>query len=399
MLELREAQKIVMEQVRPRPPESIALEEAAGRVLAEAVVADRDQPPCDVSAMDGYAVRSADARDAGALLQVQGEVFAGSLRPERAVGAGEAYRIMTGAAVPPGADAVVMVEYTEKVGEDGVRLDRSVSRGDHIRVQGEARRAGEILVEAGASLGAIEVGLLATAGRVRLAVGPRPRVAVLSTGDEVVPPDAAPAPHQIRNSNGPMLAALVTGAGGVPGPMMSSGDDLDDLRRAVREGLAADILVAIGGVSMGEADRVGDAFHLEGVERLFHKVATKPGKPLWFGRRGETLVFGLPGNPVSSLLCFLLYVGPAMRAMTGCTRPLPRTVPVRLAGSLKASRDRSTYHPVVLESVEDGWQARPPDYTGSGDLAALARADALAVVPAGGPSANPGDRVPVLLLG
>jgi len=195
-----------------------------------------------------------------------------------------------------------------------------------------------------------------------------------------------------------MLAALIEKAGGLPGPVLLTGDGIDEIRAAVRAGLEADILVAIGGVSMGEADRVGEAFVAEGVEQIFHKVAMKPGKPIWFGRRGSTLVFGLPGNPVSSYVGFRLFVEPAMRARAGAFAPLPRMVKVRLAGALKVLRDREAYHPVTLESDEQGWLARPVSSTGSGDLASLGEAEALVLTAAGGAPAGGGELLPALLL-
>lgn len=398
MIPRDEAQRIVLEQAERLPVERVPLIEAAGRIAAEPVVADRDQPPFDASAMDGFALRSADAAAPGAELRVIGEVFAGDPRPERPVGEGEAYRIMTGAPVPPGADAVVMVEHTEALGRDRVRIGREAKARANIRYRGEARRAGDTLLPAGRLIRAESVGLLATVGAAEVQVGGRCRVAVLSTGEEVVPPEATPAPHQIRNSNGPMLSALVAEAGGLPGPVLLTGDELEEIRGAVRRGLEADILVAIGGVSMGEADRVGQAFLEEGVEQIFHKVAMKPGKPIWFGRRGSTLVFGLPGNPVSSYVGFRLFVEPAMRARSGAAEVMPSLVTVSLARPLKVLRDREVWHPVTLEGDEQGWKARPVPSTGSGDLASLGEAQALVRTVAGGPPAEAGSLLPALPL-
>jgi molybdopterin molybdotransferase len=398
MLTREKAQEIILETARELPAERLSLGEAAGRILRETVVADRDQPPFDASAMDGIAVRAGDCARPGTVLGLLGTIFAGDPRPERTVGEGETYRIMTGAPVPPGADAVVMVEHTAAEGPDRVRVDREPSRGDHIRYRGEARRAGDPLVPAGASLREQEIGLLATVGKVSVTVGARPRVSIVSTGDEIVPPQETPAPHQIRNGNGPMLASLASGAGGVPGPVLLCGDDLEEVRSAVRHALEADILVAIGGVSMGEADRVGEAFAGEGVESIFHKVAMKPGKPLWFGSRGDTLVFGLPGNPVSSFVGFHVFVEPAMRRMMGASRVLPREASVRMTGTLRVLRDRETFHPVRLEASREALLAHPVPSTGSGDLAALGDADALAITAAGRPPVENGCILPALLL-
>jgi molybdopterin molybdotransferase len=398
MIDRKKAQDIILAAATPQPSETVPLEKAAGRVLREAAVADRDQPPCDNSAMDGFALRAADATEPGAELRILGDILAGDPSPGRPAGRGEAYRIMTGAPMPPGADTVVMVEHTEAAGEGRVRLGRAAEAGRHIRRRGEARRAGEELVAAGTTLGPAEIGLLASVGLARVPVGRRPRVAVLSTGDEIVPVESDPLPHQLRNGNGPMLAARAVAAGASVGPPLWSGDALDDLRAATRAGLEAEILVATGGVSMGEADRVGQAFAAEGVEQVFHRVAVKPGKPLWFGRRGETLVFGLPGNPVSCLVGFLLFVEPALRRMAGCGRPHPPTVRARLTAALRSLREREAYHPVALEPGEGGWRAAPVPSTGSADLASLAVADALAITPAGGPSPGAGDPVEILLL-
>jgi molybdopterin molybdotransferase len=384
MLAVSEAQALVLQHARPLPPETAALTPAIlGLVLAEDVASDLDMPPYDKALMDGYAVRAADLPEGRGDLTVIEEVTAGQT-PRRAVGGGQATRIMTGAPLPEGADAVVMVERTRQLDGTGVRVEDAPPKpGQNILQRGREMRDGETVLRTGAVLRPQEFGLLATVGRSALRVHPAPRVAVLSTGDEVVEAPQMPGPGQIRNGNGPMLTAQVARAGGVPNYLGIARDRPESLRPLIAEGLRASVLVLSGGVSAGKLDLVPGALQDLGVAAHFHKVAMKPGKPVFFGTRGDTLVFGLPGNPVSSLVCFELFVRPALRRLCGHADPGPRLVRAALTEDFAYRTDRPTYHPAWLEADANGWRVRPVPWFGSPDLRGLTRANAFVVFPVG----------------
>jgi len=352
-------------------------------VLAEDVVSDLDMPPWDKSLMDGYAVRAADLPEGRGCLAVVEEVTAGQT-PQRPVGPGEAIRIMTGAPLPAGADAVVMVERTQSLEGRRVQVeDRPPRPGQNILARGREMRRGDTVLAAGAVLRPQEVGLLATVGRTAVRVVPAPRVAVLSTGDEIVHACEAPGPGQIRNGNGPMLLAQVARAGGLPHDLGIARDRLDNLRPLIAEGLRFPVLILSGGVSAGVADLVPAVLQELGVQAHFHKVAMKPGKPVFFGTCGATLVFGLPGNPVSALVCFELFVRPALRQLLGHVDAGPCLVQAVLVEDFAYKTDRPTYHPAVLETPGGAWRVRPVPWFGSPDLRGLTRANAFVVFPAG----------------
>jgi len=392
LLPVATALAIVREHARPLPPRRVGLLDALGLPLAEDVAADADSPPFDKALMDGYAVRAADGPGERGVIE---DVPAGTV-PTRTVGPGEATRIMTGAMLPAGADAVVPFEKTEGDGPR-VRLLNPPRPGDNLLPRGREMRAGEVLFHAGRRLRPQDLGLLATVGHAEPLVVPRPVVHVVSTGDEVVPWDATPGPGQIRNSNGPMLVAQVRRAGGVGHFVGLAPDDPAGLERDVRRGLEADVLVLSGGVSAGKRDLVPEVLERLGVRAMFHKVALKPGKPLLFGdlaRDGTpTLVFGLPGNPVSSFVCFELFVRPALAALAGRDEG-PRVRLLPLAEGVNHRSDRPTYHPAVL----DGPAVRLVPWFGSADLRGLGAADALAVLPAGDHRLEAGSPVEVLPL-
>jgi molybdopterin molybdotransferase len=369
-------------------PETVALADALGRVLAEDVAMDHDAPPFDRSTMDGFAVRSEDAARPGAVLAVVARGVAGAA-PPRPVGRGEAASITTGAPIPGGADAVVPVEVTEAVdGERGretrVRLQGAVRAGACVSRRGEQARAGEVVLARGSRVHAASVGVLATAGRTRVAVAARPRVEVVATGDEVVPASARPGPTQVRDGNGHALAAQVAREGGAAtyrGPVR---DDERALTEAIARGLAeADLVCVTGGVSMGEKDLVPGVLASLGVERLFHRWAVKPGGPLWAGRKGDVLVFGLPGNPAAAFVGFELLVVPALRTRLGLPFAPRETVRATFDGVTGAPIPRRLVVPVRMRHEGTEARALPVPWTGSGDPFGLARADGLALVPEG----------------
>ena len=413
MIDLAEAIALVEATAAPLPPRRQRLVDAVGRRLAEPVVADVDSPPWDRAMMDGFAVRSSDIADRGdgrLELDVVIDLAAGEVT-SRVIVAGEAARIMTGAPLPAGADAVVPVESavdgTAGTHAGGrVRLHEPRFRpGQHVGRRGCAFRAGDTVLPAGAVLTPAALGLAAEAGATHVFAAARPRVAILSTGSELIDPRATPAHGQTRNSNGPMLAAAVAELGAEPIPLGIAADRPEAIRAAVSQGLAADVLVLSGGVSAGDLDLVPAIFAACGVERVFHKVRLKPGKPVWFGRlaRGggstSALVFGLPGNPASSLVCFQLFVRPALAILAG--RPaaawhLPRERGV-LVTPAKAAADRPVYLPCRLDREAATLHITPLPWTGSSDLVGLAVADGLVALPAGA-RAEPGLEADVLML-
>jgi molybdopterin molybdotransferase len=393
-LPYRDARARVIERVRPlaRPrPEEVELAAAEGRFLAEDVPADRDQPPFHRATRDGYAVRAADARP-GATLRVVGEIAAGG-GLAREIGAGEAAEIMTGAPLPDGADAVVMVEHTTRE-DDVVTLPRGIAAGENFVPAGSELAAGAAAVLRGARIGPGEVALLAAVGKVRVAVGARPRVAILPTGDELVDAAETPGPYQIRNSNGPMLAAQVRRAGGEPRVFPRAPDDEPTLRALVERALAgADLAVFSGGVSMGKYDLLEGVLASLGARIDFDGVAVRPGKPVVFGLAGETPFFGLPGNPLSSLVTFELLARPAIELLAGA---VATPLPLLLARLAVEHRQPELPLTVFTPARLDGDLAEPLPSQGSGDLTALARASGFIVTEPGVRSLPAGTLVPFL---
>lgn len=336
LLTLEEAQAAILERCAPLDAEMVPVERAADRVTAEPVAARVDLPPFASSAMDGFAVRAADVPGT---LAVVARIAAG--RPaERALGPGEAMAISTGGVVPDGADAVVPIEDVTG-GGDTIGVPGAAASGAHVRPRGGDVHVGDVVVSAGVRLGATQLGAIAAAGVPELSCARRPRVAVLSTGSELVPPGTPLAPGQVYEANALMLATALAAAGADVERLPAVADDETAHRDAIARGLEADVLVTSGGVSVGPHDLVRRIESELGVEEVFWKVAVKPGKPVSFGVRGRTLVFGLPGNPVSSLVGCELFVKPALRALQGLADPLPPVELGRLATALtrNASRD------------------------------------------------------------
>lgn len=396
LLSIDDALALVLDAARPLESERVPLQEALGRVLAAPIHADLDDPPFDRSAMDGFAVVGADVAVTLAVLRVVGTVAAGDPPPERALLPGEALRIMTGAPTPPGCDRVVMVEHTEPVGED-VRVLRAPQAGANIRLRGEVASRGDVAVEAGRLITPEVIGVLAAFGAATVTVHRRPRVVVMATGDELVPVDQVPGPGCIRDSNRWTIAAL----GSTAGAEVHVADTLRDTRESVlegiRRGLAYDVLVLSGGVSMGVFDVVGDCLREVGAEILFHRVAIQPGKPILVARAGGTLIFGLPGNPVSVLVTGRVFLLPALRRLRGLARVTDPLLPARLAGSLPRSGDRTVFHPAVVTFASEGPVVAPVATLGSADQVAHARRNCFVVRPRnGGPYAD-GDTVACLI--
>lgn len=378
----------------PHVSASVSVWDALGLVLAQEVKTDREYPPFDRSTRDGYAVRSKEVQP-GAQLKCAGEIKAGDTVTE-SLTPGKCVQIMTGAAVPAGADAVIMIEYTQREG-DIVRFERTAQAGQNIVPRGSEARAGQTILEAGMRLGFAEVALAAQVGATQLQCAKRPRVAILSTGDEVVLIDRQPGPFQIRNSNSVSLAAQVRIAGGEPVVLGNSADRVDDLGEKIERGLKEDALVLTGGVSMGKYDLVESVLKALGAEFFFDAVAIRPGKPAVFAICQGKPVFGLPGNPVSTMVTFQLFVTPAIDLLSGAeAHPLP-LVEAQLAESLNERPGLAHFLPARIQ-----WHGAEPQvsalkWQGSGDIAALAGANCFLVVPAEREKIASGERVSVLL--
>lgn len=382
MLSFQQARQKVIEVVaassRTLSSEVLPLSHALQRILAQPIAADRDYPPFDRSTRDGFAVRSADLTRLPATLPLAGEIKAGDtvtseLRP------GTCIQIMTGAAVPPGADAVVMIEHTKHTATQ-VTFDRSAEPGQNIVLRGSEAKSGRQLLAPGTRLGYAELAVAAQSGHSRLSVFARPRVAILSTGDEVVSIDQTPGAFQIRNSNSVSLAAQVTLAGAEPIPLGNAPDREPELRALIERGIEAEILVLSGGVSAGKYDLVETVLRDLGTEFFFDAVAIRPGRPAVFGRCRNRFVFGLPGNPVSTMVTFELFVVPAIDLLCGTKpRPLP-LFKARLAQPIRQKAALTHFLPAHVS-----WPAADPiveeiPSQGSGDIAALAAANCFLVV-------------------
>jgi molybdopterin molybdotransferase len=405
VISVEEALERILARVGVLGDEQAPLTHALHRVLAESVVSSLDVPPWPNSSMDGYALRSADTRRASApapvRLAVSGRVAAGHVA-ERAVGPGEAFRIFTGGPLPEGADSVIPQEDVTVEGE-AIVVSRPVNTGDFVRPQGEDMRAGEGVLERGRSLGPAELGLLAALSRSQVRVLRRPRVGVLSTGDEIVDLGGHPGPGQIPNSNTYSLMAQVEEAGGDPVSLGVAPDRLEEIEARLRWGLDCDLLISSAGVSVGEHDFVKAALERLGAEQHLWLVDMRPGKPIAFatipssGKRALP-VFALPGNPVSAMVTFELFVRPALRRLGGHARIQRPVVRAHTEAPIPNRDRRRGYLRVTLSvSVDGGYRARLTGGQGSGILRSMVAADGLAIVP-GGTTIEAGAEVPVILL-
>jgi molybdopterin molybdotransferase len=398
VIPIRDAQDRILGTVPAVFPESVPLAAAFGRVLAEDVVSSVDVPPWDNSAMDGYAVRAADTAAAPLTLRLLGTVGAGSVS-DRAVAPGAAVAVMTGAPIPDGADAVVMLEDTDRSRTDTVRIAARATVGQHVRRAGEDVRRGEVVLRAGHVLTPAAVGMLASLGHTGARVARAPRVAVLGTGDEVVRPGRALAPGQIWSSNHLSLAGWILAAGGVPVDCGTAPDDLEATVRALRTAaLDCDAVLTTGGVSVGHFDVVKEAFVALGAGIDFWKVNMKPGKPLAFGRLGERgpVLFGLPGNPVSCVVNFLQFVRPWIRRALGDPRPFLPLLRATLLDDLRDGPGRARLFRVALSEGPDGEVvARSAGLQSSGVLRGLVLGHGLCLVEPEAPAPVRGDRVTV----
>jgi len=395
MLAVAEALERILNAFTPLPAETVGIAEAFGRVLAEDVVARVTQPPHAVSAMDGYAVQAADVAKVPATLRVTGAVPAGGLFEGR-IGAGEAVRIFTGAPLPEGADAIVIQEDTE-AGDGTVLVKESCKAGTYVRAAGLDFAAGDRGPRAGRRLTVRDVGLIAAMDHPWVQVRRRPRVAILSTGDEVVMPGEPRGPSQIVSSNGIALAAFVRACGGEPLLLPIAADTEDSLAELAAGARGADLLLTTGGASVGEHDLVQKALGRQGMELDFWKIAMRPGKPLMFGSLGDTPVLGLPGNPVSAVVCSLLFARPALNALLGLDTPAHPLEPMVLGRDLGANDRRQDYLRATVAANGDGRRtATPYGRQDSSMLALLASADGLIVRAPHAPAVPKGSPVEVL---
>jgi molybdopterin molybdotransferase len=393
-LEFDAAQRIVIETVRPllrpRRPEPVPLEEAHGRVLASPVTADRDYPALARSLRDGFAVKS---KDLPGTLAVRGEVRAGD-REQAPLADGEALEIMTGAPVPEGADAVVMVEHVVR-DANRVKIEQRAEPGQFINRGGAEAQEGSVLIPAGTRLDASHIATLAMTGHASVQVQPQPSVAILATGDEIVALDERPAPHQIRNSNSYMLASLVRSTGGVPTILPVARDTKEALLPLLARGLEHDLLIVSGGVSAGKYDLVKPGLRELGVEFHFERVRVQPGQPTAFGISNSKPVFGLPGNPGSSLITYQLFARPALELLAGIDEPILPLLSARFEAPFRHKLGLTRFLPARLSA--DGQHLRHIPWQGSSDIPALAKANAFLVADHDRESWDVGDSIRVIL--
>ena len=400
MIPVQEALDTILSKIQFKGVEKIPLDQALGRVMAEDVVSRINNPPLDNSAMDGYALIAGDIQSATpenpVKLEMVEEIAAGytakgTLKP------GQTMRIMTGAPIPPGADAVLMQEDTQKDGDSILCLDRADVE-ENIRRAGEDIKIGESVLKKGTTLSPAHIGMLAVIGRSQIAVSQRPTVSILSTGDEILELDETPQGPQIFNSNGHMLAAQIKSAGGIPIYLGIAKDTEKDLMEKFEWALKADIVVSSGGVSVGDYDLVKSSLQKMGQDMLFWKVAMKPGKPLAFGRIGKTPIFGLPGNPVSSFVSFEQFVRPSLRKVLGCSDLSHKTVQAKLTRTIHKKPGRLHFLSSIVSWADGEYTVTPAGEQGSGILKSAANANGLLIFPLEAEEIKQGQEVAVQLL-
>ena len=396
-LSVAAAQRLVLESVTAFGAEQVRLDQSLGRVLAEEVRANRDQPPYDISAMDGYALRSTDLAIIPTILETIEDIKAGDM-PSKALVSGQCARIMTGAPLPQGADAVIRVEDTEALSASRVRINQTAKPGNDIRRAGENMRNGETVLTPGAPITPGVIGVLATVKRAQVQVTRRPRVAILSTGNELEALNESIDLNKIPDANSYALMAQVQALGIAPVLLGIARDDPDELTRYLKRGLEYDVLLVSGGTSVGVHDYVRPTIEALGVQMLFWRVAMKPGHPVAFGKAGDKVIFGLPGNPVSSMVCFEEFVAPALRRMMGHTRTRRRTLAARLTHTIRHQPGRTEFIRVMLAQEDGGYAATSTGAQGSGMLLSMAKADGLAIMPAASNDLAAGSMVMVQLL-
>jgi molybdopterin molybdotransferase len=401
MISVEEAQETILSRIPAMGRERVHIGDALGRVLAEDVVSPRQIPPWANSAMDGYAVRARDiahsSEENPATLRIIEEIQAG-FESAKTIGPGEAIRIMTGAPIPKGADAVVMVELTERDNDDEVRILKSVPEGEAVRRPGEDVETGEKIFSAGSRLGPASIAMLAGVGRPQVYVVQRARVAILSTGDELVELGQELGPGQIFNSNSYALAAQVREAGGEPLVLGIARDDAGELEERLKDGLAADMVLTSGGVSVGDFDLVKSTLGDLGNEMHFWRVRMKPGKPMAFGTLQGRPVFGLPGNPVSTMVSFELFVRPALMKMQGVAGLHRPRIAARLLHPLHKTPERRHYVRAVASFKDGEWTVNAVEAQGSNIIHSMVRANSLIVFPEFETDLEAGNQVQVLLL-
>jgi len=386
MLPIERGLEIVMSTAKAKdrpdwmPAEPAPLLESMHRILREDVLSDADSPRFDKAVRDGFAVRFEDLAQIPAVLNVIGESRAGA-GADVNIQRGQCCEIMTGAPLPPGANAVVMVENTERPSPVSVRILKGVRENEGLLRRGAEARQGENILRAGRRIGIADIGLLAGTGKATVLVSKKPRVAVIATGDELVDVHESPQPGQIRNSNTYTICAQVREAGAEPVLLGIGRDNLDDLRGRIRRGLEHDVLLVSGGVSMGKYDLVETVFAEFGVEVLFDKIAMKPGKPTVFGHRGNAYVFGLPGNPISTMVAFHMFVRPLLLFLLKAETTAPKILEAKLEAAATCDPERAALVPALVRFEGGQYWIRTAPWKGSSDLVGLARANALIMIP------------------
>ena len=386
MLPIERGLEIVMSAAKSKdrpdrmPAESVPLKDSLHRILREDVLSDADSPRFDKAIRDGFAVRFEDVTSVPVVLSVIGESRAGQAA-DVTVQRGQCCEIMTGAPLPAGSNAVVMVENTERISSTSVRVLKVARENEGLLRRGTEARQGDLILQSGRRIGLADLGLLAGTGKSTVFVSAKPSVAVIATGDELVEVEETPKPDQIRNSNSYTICAQVEEAGARAITLGIARDDLDDLRDKIGQGLQHDILLVSGGVSMGKYDLVEKVFAEFGVEVLFDKIAMKPGKPTVFGHRGQTYVFGLPGNPISTMVAFHMFVRPLILFLLKAENTAPKILDAKLEAPAKCDPERAALVPALVRFDAGQYWIQTAPWKGSSDLVGLSRANALIMIP------------------